>query len=478
MKSALKLYLIPMIAALIAGIFWAPSSLSFLIFPSFTLLIIWCGRASSRQISLTGIVLFYLILDAICLRWIWGMDFSARGWVIVILGFILLPILQMVPWLFGVITLKKWGQGAYYIALPFLIVLWEIVNSLSFMGFPWLSPGLSIGSSALAPEGVVVIGPFGMSLAIYFCAALAALAYETENKNVKWVSGVGVALILLVTFVPLHQKDRSKFDKKVLAAHTAKDPYDWQPDELYLRSRDVLEAVSIANQQKADLVIFPEGYLRDFGERAIYTNDFLLNPAIRDIRRACQENQVSVIVGAISKRMYEVSSAPTPTALKVKEGLYSDILNTILLIDDEGEIQYRAKSKLVPFMERAPFLERFGEIGQLKLNINSASRSYHGDEELDQFEWEGVNLLPLICYESFDLNIFNRKCWSEARFLVNVSNEAWTQSSSMWKQHESYDELLAKFLGVSIARSVNAPEVHKSENSISTNFGYLRIVEI
>ena len=67
------------------------------------------------------------------------------------------------------------------------------------------------------------------------------------------------------------------------------DPYGYVDSELFDHSRNILNALEIASSKNVDLVVFPEGYLRNFGERQLYVNDLSLNPAIRDITQACRK---------------------------------------------------------------------------------------------------------------------------------------------------------------------------------------------
>src|SRR5690606_9940853 len=162
-------------------------------------------------------------------------------------------------------------------------------------------------------------------------------------------------------------------------------------------------------------------------------------------------------------------------------GKYYDQLNVALCIDSNQRIQHRAKSRLVPFMERVPFLDMWSNLENLHLTLNKSRGSYGRGDRLEPFYLREIDILPLICYESLfqpDLNGFA----ANADVMVEISNEAWAEGEYMSLQHAAYGRANAAIYGTPYLRaSVGAgSQILKVPETVrvKTSFGSLLIASI
>ena len=272
MKKVLASYWFPSLLGVLPTVFWAPSELSFMLIFCFSPLLIWLYRKEKLREIFIGTYLFFLVFDLISLRWLWQVEFSVKGWVIAIIALILLPALQSIPIFLGMALSKRLNLIYVLGSIPVIAVMFDFINAGVFLGFPWLNPVLALGSSLLKPMGAQYVGILGLTFFLYLSNVGAALIYIQANNLQR---GAGIALIvisILVTYYPVMTNAEDGERVKVMAAFPEFNPYNWSETELYEHSRHVLEAIELAKKNDVQLVIFPEGYLRDFGSRSLYAN--------------------------------------------------------------------------------------------------------------------------------------------------------------------------------------------------------------
>jgi len=407
----------------------------------------------------TGIAkayMFFLLFTLVSMRWMFGLQVGVAGKALVVLALLLIPAFQSLPYI-AFLCLGRWLKAGYWIlVIPVLNTALEMAQYHWDLGFTWLHLGLSVSGTQAYAAGLELLGIDGVSWLVYTSNILILLilaGWKQERK--PWIAFGALMLALILLFVPFRSRTRGSHSMKVALAEPYYDPVTYKVDELYRHSRHVLEALQMASVRGAQLVVFPEGYLRNFESHPVLLNDWDRNPAMREIREQCRKLRVNLITGAIGIRTYEPGEAANVSARMQKDGRYYDMQNVVILVDTSGNVQYRAKSRLVPFMERVPFLEAFAGLERWRLSLNNAKGSYRPGESLSHFKLGNLRILPLICYES----LFNKEVAAaadSADLVIEVSNEAWTSDSLMTGEHVAYGRATALANGHPYLRSAVA----------------------
>lgn len=394
-----------------------------------------------RWVGVGMTYVFFLSFTLITMRWMFQLQGGTAGLALVVAAMLLIPVVQGVPYVIFRLA-GKWLRNSYWLLLiPLVNLSIEMAQYRWDLAFTWLHMGLSTSSAWPETAGFSTWGFGGMSLLVYTANVLAAIAIIHRKYPVKrWTATGAFILVVTLLFVPPGPSAGPVHNGtlKVAIAEPRYDPNEYRDDELYRHSRIIDEALREASARGVGLVVFPEGYLRNFGSHPVLLGDWDSNPAMREIRQRCKALRINLITGAIGIKTYGAGESVSVSARPAKKGGWYDMQNVVILIDSAGEVQYRAKSRLVPFMERVPFLEAWEGAERWKLSINKAKGSYLGGNGLSHFDLGGINILPLVCYESLFDSEVSVAVEQETDLIIEVSNEAWPGSRLMTEQHAAY----------------------------------------
>ncbi|MFH1680091.1 MAG: apolipoprotein N-acyltransferase [Candidatus Eisenbacteria bacterium] len=133
-------------------------------------------------------------------------------------------------------------------------------------------------------------------------------------------------------------------------------------------------------------------------------------------------------------------------------GMGYEYFNAAMLLDAGGHVrgEYR-KMHLVPFGERLPLHDRLDFVGHL--NLGEADFSPGTDPAV--FGNGETEFSANICFEAIFPPLCRRFVREGARFLVNLTNDAWFGTTSAPYQHAAMARLRCVELGVFLARSAN-----------------------
>ncbi|VAW21722.1 Apolipoprotein N-acyltransferase / Copper homeostasis protein CutE, partial [hydrothermal vent metagenome] len=129
--------------------------------------------------------------------------------------------------------------------------------------------------------------------------------------------------------------------------------------------------------------------------------------------------------------------------------------NSILAINSDGEvISSYDKTHLVPFGEYLPFKSLFEKFGLRQ--FVPGLEGWQAGKRRDVLRPEGkAGFLPLICYEAvFSGDLGNGA--TSAKFILNITNDAWFDGSIGPLQHFYHARLRALEHGVSMVRVANS----------------------
>ena len=190
----------------------------------------------------------------------------------------------------------------------------------------------------------------------------------------------------------------------------------------------ILELIKLSDPHiKEDTIfIFPEGTLT-----SIYLND------IKNYKKYFKDNY--------SKNHKIILGMNSSENLKV--------FNSLVVLDNNANIlaQYN-KNHLVPFGEFLPFESLLSKLGVKK--ITGGYQSFSSGKTRKVLNINGINFLPLICYEIIFSGRLN-KGTNDYDFIINISEDGWFGNSIGLHQHFSHSIFRAIEEGKNLIRSTN-----------------------
>lgn len=317
-----------------------------------------------------------------------------------------------------------------------------IQGHLGDLAFPWLGLGTALAPFPWLAGAADLVGARGLGVwiaAVNGGVAMLYLRYR-DGRPVRRVAAGLAALVLVPTAYGVARYTKLELrPAAVVAVVQPNIPEDLKMDRsvaLDTSMRAVSSLTGSVGDPSPDLVAWPEVAL---------PVDYARSPSVQ--RRT---GQISRGVGApILVGTYGIDRG---------EGRV--VFNSAVLVDGDSVVAPRYdKRRLVPFVERIPFVdpdwlrgiidfEWFGGLGRGR--VDAVYRAGNGS-----------TFGPLICYESIfaDLSADYRR--QGADFLVNITNDAWygrepwwARTTALW-QHPAHMVMRAIENRVGVARAAN-----------------------
>jgi apolipoprotein N-acyltransferase len=205
-------------------------------------------------------------------------------------------------------------------------------------------------------------------------------------------------------------------------------------------------------QSNTEYIIWPETAIsRGTEEKSFRADENFIR--IQDFMNRYKNG--NLITGIESFALYD--TAQTETARFDKStGLYFDVFNAAVLIENSGTLQFYHKSKLVPGVEQTPFSNSLSFLKPAFAAFGGASGSYGKQDEPSVFySQSGIGSAPVICYESIWGEYVARYIQQDAQFIAIITNDGWWGNTSGKDQHLQYAKLRAVETRRWVARSAN-----------------------
>jgi apolipoprotein N-acyltransferase len=141
---------------------------------------------------------------------------------------------------------------------------------------------------------------------------------------------------------------------------------------------------------------------------------------------------------------------------RIDEAIYGNSYyqNNAVLIDANGEVvKSYAKINLVPFGEWFPYERWFRWVKNIVESFGASS--FTPGSELDTFDVKGFRFGTLVCYEGIFFQHCRRYVERGVQFLVNITNDGWTDTYNGHMQHFSASVFRAVENGIWMVRAGN-----------------------
>ncbi len=319
---------------------------------------------------------------------------------------IVILLMSLYPCVAGALTLRYTRPGPlrWLVWLPSLWLLLEWVRSWLFTGFPWLSFGYSQTDSWLAGYAPV-LGVYGLGALLWLSAGLLRWALVARRRTAvallsialmwgtgaalqrySWTHSVGAALPVALVQANIQQQD--KFD----------------PEQLE-RTLRLYAAMSFNQGRGAKVIIWPETAI------AAFYDD--VKPFVEALREEELNDGTDYLSG--------IAAGSWTTNI---------FYNSVISIG-QSETFYH-KRRLLPFGEYLPLrglLLFFRDLVEIPMADFTP-----GAEQQPLPVVAGQPVGVSICFEAVFAHEI-AKALPEARFLVNLSNDAWFDDSLAPYQH-------------------------------------------
>jgi len=338
--------------------------------------------------------------------------------------------------IFGLVFSIKYKHSniAFLISISSFWVVLEYIRSHLFTGFSWALLGYSQYLNLPVIQFSDITGAYGVSFLLVLVNVGIFQVIDNYHKKVliKKVLFICLStLILTLTYgyCKLHQPLNGQKVKIATVQGNIPQKMKWDP-----QARDyILEQYTFLTEMVSfddpDLIIWPETSVPGFLEEDLDLLDEIIS---------------------LSQDIYPTYLLVGNPFVEGRSSLYN---NATLLLDDNLIRRY-SKVHLVPFGEFMPLPWIFSYFPSSNLIGNFT----HGDEytvfSLSR-EHQELKFSVLICFEDIFGHLARRFTRGGARFLVNMTNDAWFENSSEPHQHLQASVFRAVENRVNLVRSAN-----------------------
>lgn len=324
---------------------------------------------------------------------------------------------------------RRWSPGRALLIAPFLWVAAEWGRGHLMGGFPWGLIGYSQHARLLVIQIAELTGVYGVSFVIVAVnAAIAACAVLSLRSAAL---GLGAAAIVLSATLGFGAWRLAAPPAPAEVAVAAMQPSIEQPlkwDDRYTATTlgvyfSLTRSVGVDG---ADLIVWPET-----ASPSLLRHDPGLQGALKTLAKALDTR---LLVGSIDG--------------EEGAGRYR---NTAFLLSDQGIQGRYDKIHLVPFGEYVPLSSVIGFIkgwAEFISDMEPGSRAV-------VFPGPPAPFGAVICYEGIFPELFREFVRNGARFMVNMTNDAWFGRTTGPAQHLAMYPLRAVEHRVALVRAAN-----------------------
>jgi apolipoprotein N-acyltransferase len=327
-------------------------------------------------------------------------------------------------------------------------IIIDYIQSIGFLAFPWTYIGYSQYPFTPFIQVASITGIFGVNfIIIMFNKTLSEFLLSAENnfsiksilKNRYFVQTVTVIMIVaaITIYGSIRLLVKSEGDAKTLRVgfvQTCISPWDNWIHNKYVYLYELMNYTKMVMLQKPDLVIWSESAtLEPISFRVMHGrkdkfDELLLNFAA--------ENNISLFSGEIG---FTDDGNPQN--------------NAVLINGRSATISTYSKIHLVPFGEWFPYEKWFPMINKLLKAFGGSS--FVPGREPKIFKIDDFKFGPLVCYEGIFFDLCRKYRNLGADFLINITNDGWTDNYNGHYQHYSASIFRAVENGVWLIRCGN-----------------------
>ncbi len=353
--------------------------------------------------------------------------------------------------------LAPWALVVFWLSFEWLHFNWDL-------SWSWLTLGHALSKYPMAIQYLEFTGILGASLHILAGNVLLYLVlknWKEAKKSIVIVSASAWAILMAAPFIAnfwILNSDRPVFQAvgqlNVRVLQPNIDPYD--KFQGGTRVRQVAQFEQLIEQEGIDsiqLVVMPETCLPDY----YFANELRRKPLLEPLWKSIYSHNYEILTGFMELRYFPPGTTLPSSAFRHYGDGYFDVCNASALLSQKDELpQTFQKAKLVPMVERMPFLDYLGFLNSFNLDLAGALGGYGlPDSVRNLILNDNIPVASLVCYESEYGDYARQFVKKGAQVMTVVTNDGWWGNTSGHVQHAHFATLRAIENRRDIARSAN-----------------------
>ncbi|TAG06822.1 MAG: apolipoprotein N-acyltransferase [Cytophagia bacterium] len=336
-----------------------------------------------------------------------------------------------------------------YVGFGLFWLSFEYLHSLSDFAFPFLNLGNIFSSIPQIIQWFSITGILGGSFWVLLVNVFIFITYQKSTHQNIFTLIFLVVMPIFISFLMLYTTEKDKETKEILIMHPNMVRYG---QDALLHIEQINKYTEIINKnitKNTDYVLMPETAIQIKQWRHLLDNHL---PTLFFQQITKKYPKLKIIAGVITS---EYSKDSIETEKEKYTNKHFKTYNAMIQIDNTKNVQWRTKSKLVPYEERRPYyLDWFSPIyfyfGGERWNY---TKNLGIENNFFEDNISGLNVVPLICYESFFDEFATTKMNQKTMFLTCSANEVWYKNTEGITQEFEKIRLLAICTSKSVARS-------------------------
>lgn len=355
------------------------------------------------------------------------------------------------------------GRNKGYAVFIFSWLAFEYAYTHGEISWPWLTLGNGFLFSIRLVQWYEYTGVFGGS---FWVLLTNVLIYEyirriLAGKKIRneWRLGSIILVIIIgpiiVSLFRFYSYEEKSDPREVVVVQPNIDPYLKFNDLPSIEQARV--QVDLAEQYctpQTDYIVCPETSIMN----NIWIGKFDYVPELRMIKAFVLRHPGTKYITGIMCREQYTKASKTMTASEIgNSGIFYDTFNSAVQYDTASNVQIYHKSKLVIGVEKMPYPQYLKLLEKLTVRLGGTFRSEATQEEREVFTSveDGINIAPVICYESVYGEFVTDYIKKGANYIFVITNDGWWGNTPGHRQHNALSSLRAIETRRSVARSAN-----------------------
>lgn len=386
--------------------------------------------------------------------WVWNASSGGS-----ILAFLLNTLLMAIVFYGFHLTKKYVGYKEGVFALILYWIGFEYFHYDWESSWPWLTFGNVFSIRVSWIQWYSVTGALGGTL---WVLAVNLLLFRTlENVLLKketwriqtplfYSAGFVLFIPLIISIITYINYEEKNNPIEVVLLQPNIDPYDkFSGISADAQLEEMIEQAESNATDKTQLIVAPEtAYPLLMPEEMTERTNFY-----RELRAL--QNRIgnpSILWGTFTTREYDESQSPA--SYETGEGTFREEYNSSYFLDENGG-NYIHKSKLVPGVEKIPFVKYFPFMAEWSIDMGGSTNGMGTEPHPKIFKSTKFDVAPVVCYESIFGGFVAEQCRLGADIICVITNDGWWKDTPGYKQHASFARLRAIENRRSVVRSAN-----------------------
>lgn len=331
-------------------------------------------------------------------------------------------------------------------------VSYEFLHHNWDLSWPWLTLGNAWSNLTGVIQYISFTGVFGISFWVILTSSL-FYAYIKNFDNRRLLTSSVIVLLLfplfsMISLMTMNYADEEKIEVTIVQPNS--DSYQRYGGEASMEDllNKLLRLSDEARTEETDVIIWPEN--------AVDSSLRITSPQFDVIKDSLQSWNTNLITGIGLVEVYQDGEERPEVVRESSGGMIYNIFNAALFFQPNQSTEVYKKGRLVPVVERFPFVTYFQRLDVFKWVDWGTLVGYGLGQEPTLFSVsQDVQTPSLICYDSVFPGWVNEFAHDGAGFLTIITNDGWWGDSAGHKQHFAYARLRAIEQRMWIARSAN-----------------------